>query len=106
MYVIPLQRVANQSFSVVLDGVDYRIELRTIQDFVFMSCWANGEVLFYNQLCTPNNWVNVYDYISVNGKFYFKCLNRNYPTYKEFGVSQTLLFFTPAEVEVVNNEKA
>lgn len=99
MLYVPLANTPNQTFSIVLNGLDYRIALRTIQDITFMSCWVNGDLLFHNQICTPNNWVNHYDYISVNGKFYFRCLNNEYPNYKSFGITQSLLFLTPDEVE-------
>lgn len=106
MYVVPLKQIPNQVFSVSLNNVDYRIALRSIQGLLYMSCWADGDLLFYNQLCTPNNWVNVYDYISVNGKFYFECLENNYPSYDRLGVSQRLLFLTPDEVEGIRNASA
>lgn len=106
MQIIPLQNIPNQAFSVVLNGVDYRVALRTIQGMTFMSVWVGGEVLFYNQLCTPNNWVNVYDYISVNGKFYFRCLEEEYPTYTQFGITQSLIFYNAEEVEEIKNAKA
>lgn len=106
MFIVPLDTVPNQEFSIVLNGLDYHIALRTIQGLTYMSCWVGQKPLFYNQLCTPNNWVNVYDYISINGKFYFKCLENNYPTYPQFGVTQTLIFYTPEEVEVIKNATA
>lgn len=102
MYTIPLKNLPNFSFSVLLDGLDYRIAIRTIQDLTYMSVWIDGELLFYNQLCTPNNWVNVYNYISVNGKFFFKCLDNKYPNYKSFGITQSLVFYNKDEVEGVN----
>ena len=102
MLLVPIKNVPNQVFSITLNGVGYRIILRTIQGLTFMSVWVNNEALFYNQICTPNNWVNQYNYISVNGKFYFYCLDEEYPNYEKFGITQALYFLTPEEV----NEKA
>lgn len=102
MLLVPIKNIPNQIFSVTLNDVGYRVALRTIQGLTFMSVWANGEPLFYNQICTPNNWVNQYDYISVNGKFYFYSLDDEYPNYEKFGITQALYFMTPEEV----NEKA
>lgn len=102
MLLVPIKNVPNQVFSITLNGVGYRIMLRTIQGLTFMSVWVNNEALFYNQICTPNNWVNQYNYISVNGKFYFYCLDDEYPNYEKFGITQALYFLTPEEV----NEKA
>lgn len=106
MYIVPLKQVPNQVFAISLNDADYRIALRTIQGLLYMSCWIDGTPLFYNQLCTPNNWVNVYDYISVNGKFYFECLDNEYPTYTSLGVNQRLLFLTPDEVQELRNATA
>ena len=102
MLLVPIKNIPNQVFSITLNGVGYRIMLRTIQGLTFMSVWVNNEALFYNQICTPNNWVNQYNYISVNGKFYFYCLDEEYPNYEKFGITQALYFLTPEEV----NEKA
>lgn len=103
MLLVPLQQIPNQEFNIILNGREYRIILRTIQSLTYMSCWVDGEILFYNQLCVPNNWVNVYDYISVNGKFWFKCLDDDYPTFTQFGITQTLLFYTKDEVQEIKN---
>lgn len=101
MQIIPLQSVPNQTFSVLLGGELYRIAIRTIQDLTYMSVWLDDRVLFYNQLCTPNNWVNPYNYVSVNGKLYFACNNGEYPNYKLFNISQQLYFLTETEVDSV-----
>lgn len=106
MYIVPIQNIPNQTLNAVLNGLEYRIALRTIRGFTFMSCWVNDEVLFYNQVCTPNNWVNVYNYISINGKFYFSCIDSEYPYYQNFGNTQNLVFLTPEEVESYNNANA
>ena len=98
MWVVPLKNVPNQTFNIVLNGEDYRLMLKTIQGATFLSAWINGELLFYNQLCTPNNWVNPYNYVSVNGKLYFRCLDDNYPFYTNFNQTQNLIFYTPEEV--------
>lgn len=98
MYLIELDKIPNQTFTIMLNNVNYRIELRTIQNSTYMSAWANGDILFYSQLCTPNMFVNPYNYVSDNGKFFFKCLDNEYPTYKSFGKTQSLYFYTKDEV--------
>lgn len=103
MQIVPLQAIPNQTFTILLNGELYRIALRTVQELTYMSVWINEEVLFYNQLCTPNNWVNPYDYVSRNGKFFFACADEEYPTYTKFNITQQLLFLTTEEVA---NEKA
>lgn len=101
MIVVPIETKPQQSFSIILNDLLYRVELRTIQDFTYMSAWIDDELLFYNQLCTPNNWVNPYNYVSQNGKFWFRSLDGNYPYYKNFNNTQELLFLLPGEVEQI-----
>lgn len=97
--VVNLVKVPNQELSFVVADNVFFIRLRTIQEITYMSCWVNDKPLFYDQICTPNNWVNQYKYISVGGKFYFKCVNNDYPYYTKFGDSQELLFYTQDEIE-------
>ena len=99
MQIIQLQNVPNQIFNTVLNGIDYRIQLRTIQDLTFLSVFRNGEPLFYNQLCTPNEFVDPYDYISQNGRLYFACSDNEYPNYRLFNNTQRLYCLTPEEVK-------
>lgn len=98
VYNIAIKNVPNQEFTTAIDNVFYRVDLRTIQENTYMSVWANGELLFYNQLCVPNEYVNPYKYLSINGRFYFSCLDNEYPFFKNFNNTQKLLFYTTDEV--------
>lgn len=98
MVKIDLDKIPNQMFTILLENTMYRVQLRTIQGLTYMSVWANDEPLFYSQLCSPNIFVNPYNYVSVGGKFLFKCLDGQYPNYQSFGNTQELLFYTAEEV--------
>ena len=98
MTIVSIKNIPNQIFSTVLNGDVYRVLLRTIQGMTYMSVWLNDDVIFYNQLCTPNSFVNPYNYVSTGGKFYFKCDDEEYPKYTLFNKTQNLLFLTEEEV--------
>jgi len=98
MYKIPIKNVPNQELTTSIGNVFYKIDLRTIQENTYMSVWANGELLFYSQLCVPNEYINPYNYLSLNGKFYFSCLDNEYPFFTNFNNTQELLFYTTEEV--------
>lgn len=98
MTIVNIQNIPNQMFSTVLNGEVYRIMLKTIQGLTYMSVWINDDVIFYNQLCVPNSFVNPYNYVSQGGKFYFLCDDQEYPNYTEFNNTQKLLFLTDDEV--------
>lgn len=99
MIQIPISNIPNQEFSMTLAGNEFFIQLRTIQDLTYMSCSINGEPTFYSQICTPNNWVNQYKYISAGGKFAFRCIDDEYPNYKKFNSTQFLYFITQEEID-------
>lgn len=99
MRIIPLDNVPNQVFTVNIEGNVYRIQARTIQDFTLLSVWQNDDLLFYNQVCVPNSFVNPYKYVSEDGRLFFRCLDNEYPNYRQFGNTQTLYFLTPEEAE-------
>ena len=98
MYNIQLLKTPNQSFNFMVGNNAFVVELRTIQELTFASIFVNGEPLLYSQLCIPNNFINLYRYISVGGKFYFKCIDNEYPHFSKFGETQQLLFYTEDEL--------
>lgn len=98
MYEIKLQKIPNQEFNFTIDDNTFRVQLRTIQDLTFASIFLNGNALLYTQICTPNNFINLYRYISAGGKFYFRCVDNEYPNYRKFGETQQLLFYTEDEL--------
>ena len=98
MQVIELQNIPNQQFTYIVNDKTFLVQLRTIQDATFASIFLDGEPLLYSQICTPNNFINLYRYISAGGKFYFKCVDNEYPYYTKFGNSQQLLFYTEDEL--------
>jgi hypothetical protein len=101
MRTVNIQNIPNQMFSTVLNGDVYRIALRTIQGNTYMSVWLNDDILFYNQICTPNGFVNPYNYVSNGGKFFFRCSDEEYPNYAKFNKTQKLLFLNEEEVSEI-----
>jgi hypothetical protein len=98
MYKVDLRKVPNQELTFIVNNEVFRIQLRTIQDLTFATIFLNEKPLLYSQLCTPNNYINLYNYISASGKFFFKCIDEEYPNYTKFGETQELLFYTEDEL--------
>lgn len=98
MYNVELQKLPNQELTYIVGDKSFRVQLRTIQDLTFASIFLDDEPLLYSQICVPNNFINMYRYISAGGKFFFKCVDNEYPNYKKFGDSQQLLFYTEDEL--------
>lgn len=98
MYKIELQNIPNQEFNYVVEDKSFNIQLRTIQGLTFASIFLDGQPLLYSQLCIPNSFINLYRYISVGGKFFFKCVDNEYPNFQKFGGSHQLFFYTEDEL--------
>ena len=98
MYIVDLNKTPNQELTFIESDRAFRVQLRTIQDLTFMTVFLNEQPLIYSQLCTPNNFVNLYNYISVGGKFFFQCIDEEYPNYRKFGDTQHLVFYTEDEL--------
>ena len=98
MYIVELEKVPNQELTFIVGESALRVQLRTIQNLTFMTVFLNEQPLIYSQLCTPNNFVNLYKYISAGGKFYFRCVDDEYPYYTKFGETQNLIFYTEDEL--------
>lgn len=98
MYVIDLKNIPNQEFTYVVDNQTFTVQLRTIQDLTFASIFLDGMPLLYSQLCAPNSFINLYRYIKASGKFYFRCVDNEYPNYQKFGGAHQLLFYTEDEL--------
>lgn len=98
MYKIKIANIPNQEFEFVYNDSTFTVQLRTIQELTFASIFLDGEPLLYSQICSPNNFINLHKYISAGGKFYFKCVDNEYPYFEKFGNSQELLFYTEDEL--------
>lgn len=98
MYNIELQKIPNQEFTYIVGDKSFLVRLRTIQDLTFADISVDGQPVLYSQICSPNTFINTYRYISAGGKFYFKCVDNEYPNYKNFGDTQQLQFYTEDEL--------
>lgn len=98
MQTIKLSKIPNQEIIFVVESKAFTVQLRTIQGLTFASIFLDGEPLLYSQICVPNSFINLYRYISVGGKFYFKCTDNEYPNYTKFGDTQELLFYMEDEL--------
>lgn len=75
----------------------YLFHIFTFGGFTLMDIEMNGEYIIYGLKVSPN--VNLIPRWKTNGgNFQFKCINGEYPYYKEFNKSQTLVYYTDAEL--------
>lgn len=100
MTQVPLDNTQpNQSFGISLNGTEYRISLRALDEIMLISIMANGETLITNTKCYANQPVILYPHLSRAGNFIFSTENNNYPYYTDFEKTAFLYYLTPQETE-------
>ena len=99
MLNIPLQAVPNQSLSVLLDGNNYEIKIKSIGDeLMAIDIVKNNVSLIEGQRMVPSFFLIPYGYKGQDGNFSLITDNNEYPFYELFGISQSLLYFSPEDI--------
>lgn len=93
---IPTIKSPNQSFFVVLDGVNYEISLQTSLDLLFITIVADEETLC-TSVAVCNNQPILYDFQKSGGQFYMLCDNEDFPSYDKLGESANLIYVSDSE---------
>lgn len=94
---IPLQQIPNQKFTISLDGVLFNITLKKCNGVMAMSVSINGTATIDNLICAACAPIIPAKYLE-DGNFMFLTANNQLPDYKQFGLTQSLFYFTAAEL--------
>lgn len=94
--IIPTIKSPNQTFFVVLDGVNYEISLQTSLDLLFITIVAEEETLC-TSVAVCNNQPILYDFQKRGGQFYMLCDDEEYPSYDKLGESANLIYVSDSE---------
>lgn len=81
----------------------YSFHIFTFGGFTLVDVEMNGDILIQGLKCTPNTNIIQQTWKATNGNFQFRCINGDYPYYKEFGKSQTLVYYTNEELAEMAN---
>lgn len=110
MINIPLQAIPSQELSIQLDGNNYDIRLHSCNNtpltlgtaIMTATIAMNGNLLIENVRCVPNYVLLPYQYLAT-GNFLIITNNDDYPDYKQFGITQYLIYASQAELEAIEN---
>jgi hypothetical protein len=98
--IIPLQSIPNQSFNINLDGNLWDIVIRTtdgLDPVTVMSLTINGALVIENLIAAAAAPIIPAQY-QENGNFMFLTANNQMPIYSQFNVTQSLFYFSAAEL--------
>lgn len=94
---IPLQPVVNQTLSIVLDNTVHEIALTTANNVIAFSLTRDNVVLLTNLRVVAGTPLIPYTYLE-QGNFIFLTENDALPDYRQFNITQFLVYLTPAEL--------
>lgn len=109
MIRIPITNIANQSFTIVLDGNNYNISINSCAnngtlgtDIMAVDIIRNNTAIVLGQRAVPGYPLIPYQYLQ-NGNLTFITRNDNYPNWRLFGVNQFLIYASITELEAIAN---
>lgn len=95
--VIPIQNVPNQSLTVTLDGNLWGITIKTCDGITAVSLTLNGVGVIADLIAAACAPIIPSPY-QESGNFAFLTANNQLPNYKQFNVTQSLFYFSAAEL--------
>lgn len=97
MIEIPLRAVPAQEFTVQVDEQRFVMRFVDAVSCVAVDLTVNGAVVLLGQRIVAGTPVIPYSYLET-GNFFILTEQEALPDWREFGVSQTLLYLTPGEI--------
>ena len=104
MINIPLQAIPNQSLSLQIDQITYDLRLHTcatgLDQITAVTLFINNVLILSGVRAVSGYPIIPYPYLE-NGNFTFVTMNDEYPNYTQFGITQTLVFGSQAEIDAI-----
>lgn len=97
---ISLTRDPAQELSVVIDQIFWELRIRSVGRLMSVTISRNNTALLSGFRIVPGIPLLPYQY-QENGNFIFLTENNEYPWWERFGETQSLIFHTAAELEVL-----
>lgn len=105
MQQIPLQQLPNQSLSALLDGNQWNLLLKTVEDSTVLSAQLNGVDVLSSARAVAGSFIIPSTYEEA-GNFIFVTQLFQLPFYTQFNVTQSLIYVSAAELAVLRAPKS
>lgn len=102
MLEIELATIPNQSIAVQLDGFLYTLVFKTCNGIMCVDILRNNETLLTGARIVAGTPLLPYRYLEEDaGNFLLLTDNDDLPFWEQFGITQTLLYASAAELEAI-----
>lgn len=100
--IIPLESISNQSLSIQLNDFRYDIRLRDINEMMAVDISIDDQVILKGHRVVGGLPLIPYRYLeSGGGNFVFLTELGDIVYWDKFGITQSLLYYTPDELEII-----
>lgn len=107
MIQIDLDKVPNQSFSLIADQTRYDVSIKLAVESMIADISRDGEEVVIGVRCLPDTLIIPYQYLEGGkGNFVFLTENDEIPNYTLFGVTQNLYYLSPTELAELRDANA
>lgn len=100
MRTIPLVATPNQRFTVTIDNVRYDVAIKVARGVMACDVAIDGVQILTGSRVLAGEMLIPFRYME-NGNFILLTENGDLPAYEQFGNTQTLVFFTAAEMGAI-----
>lgn len=97
MEYITLSKIENQSFFVMIDGIEVDFRLHYFRGILYCDVSIDGEVVAYSVRCTNNAWLIPDIHVERVGNFRFETSDNSYPNAQNFGDTCTFVHYGKEE---------
>ncbi len=105
MLQLPIKALPNQEFQAVLDGNAWDFTIRSTNGVMSMTFVLNGAVVIENIRCVSGALLIPSRY-EESGNFLFLTANNQLPDYELFGMTQSLIYLSAAELAIYRSPPA
>ena len=96
---VALQAIPNQSFSVLLDGITYKVTIKDARGIMAVSISLDGELVVSGSRFFTDSPLIPYPYLEGSGgNFAFTSEADALPDFEEFGTTQFLIYVSAEEL--------
>lgn len=102
MMNVPVQIVPNQEFTISLDDNTWDISLKMVNGTIVVTLIFNNITLVENTLAVAGSLIIQPQYLEA-GNFFFVTQNFELPDYTQFGITQSFIYVSAAELAAVRS---
>lgn len=98
--LIPIQSVANQQFTITLDGNNWNFTIKAAAGVMAVSIIRNGVAIISGARAVAGMRIIPAKYQEA-GNFVFYTANFELPDWRQFNISQNLIYYSAAELDAI-----